>query len=94
MQQKNIILNKPSLKGVQAVETIPVFDGIHAALEKFNQRRIAELERKKTSKRKRRRIELKVERTRFTAPKGVVQGAWSRYLRGETEQVNEVVTDL
>ena len=43
---------------------LPVFDGVHAALEAFNERRKAELDRKKTDRCKRRRIELKVERTR------------------------------
>ena len=43
---------------------LPVFDGVHAALEAFNEGRKAELDRKKTDRCKRRRIELKVERTR------------------------------
>ena len=42
---------------------LPVFDGVHAALESFNERRMAELQRKKTSKYKNRRIQLLMERT-------------------------------
>ena len=42
---------------------LPVFDGVQAALEVFNKRRKADLDRKKTSKYERRRIELLVERT-------------------------------
>ena len=42
---------------------LSVFGGVHAALEAFNEQRKAELDRKKTDRCKRRRIELKVERT-------------------------------
>ena len=42
---------------------LPVFDGVEAALQTFNDQRMAELERKKSSKFKRRRIQLMVERT-------------------------------
>lgn len=42
---------------------LPVFDGIHAALEAFNEQRKVELDCKKTDRCKRRRIELKVEKT-------------------------------
>ena len=42
---------------------LPVFDGVHVALEAFNQQRKAELDRKKTDSFKHKRIELKVERT-------------------------------
>ena len=42
---------------------LPVFDGVHAALESFNERRMAELVRKKTSKYKNRWIQLLMERT-------------------------------
>ena len=42
---------------------LPVFDGVHAALEAFHQQRKTELDREKTDRFKRRRIELKVERT-------------------------------
>ena len=40
-----------------------MFDGVHVALEAFNQQRKTELDRKTTDRFKRRRIELKVERT-------------------------------
>ena len=42
---------------------LPVFDGVHAVLETFNEQRKTELDCKKTDRCKHRRIEFKVERT-------------------------------
>ena len=41
---------------------LPVFDGVHAALEAFNEQRKQELDRKKTERYKRRRVQLKEEK--------------------------------
>ena len=43
---------------------LPVFDGVQAALEEFSELRKKKLDRQKTDKCKRRRIQLKVERTK------------------------------
>ena len=43
---------------------LPVFDGVRRALEEFNQLRMEKLEHVKTEKSKKRRIMLKVERTK------------------------------
>ena len=43
---------------------LPVFDGIHRALEEFSELRIEKLEHEKTEKSKKRRIMLKVRRTK------------------------------
>ena len=43
---------------------LPVFDGVHRALEEFNELRMEKLEHVKTEKSKKRRIILKVERTK------------------------------
>ena len=42
---------------------LPVYDGVETALEKFNKLRNEDLDRKKTDRYKKRRIQLKVERT-------------------------------
>ena len=43
---------------------LPVFDGVHRALEEFNELRMEKLEHVKTEKSKKRRIMLMVERTK------------------------------
>ena len=43
---------------------LPVYDGVHRALEEFNNLRMEKLEHEKTEKSKKRRIMLKVERTK------------------------------
>ena len=43
---------------------LPVFDGVQAALEEFSELRKKNLDRQKTDKCKKRRIQLKVERTK------------------------------
>ena len=43
---------------------LPVYDGVHRALEEFNNLRMENLEHEKTEKSKKRRIMLKVERTK------------------------------
>ena len=43
-----------------------MFDGVHRALEEFNELRMEKLEHVKTEKSKKRRIMLKVERTKDT----------------------------
>ena len=43
---------------------LPVFEGVHRALEEFNELRMEKLEHVKTEKSKKRRIMLKVKRTK------------------------------
>ena len=43
---------------------LPVYDGIHRAIEDFNKLTMEKLEHEKTEKSKKRRIMLKVERTK------------------------------
>ena len=58
---------------------LPVFDGVQAALEEFNEHRKLNLDHEKTDSYKQRRVQLKTERT-MDAQHRVVKEAWPRYL--------------
>ena len=58
---------------------LPVFDGVRAALEAFNQQRKMNLYLEKTDSSKQRRIQLKSERTVDAVSQAVVKEAWLRY---------------
>ena len=52
----------PQYHWVVELFKLPVFEGVQAALEAFNQQRKLNLDRQKTDSSKRRRIQLKTER--------------------------------
>ena len=64
---------------------LPVYDGVHRALEDFNNLRMKKLEREKTEKVKKRRIALKVERTKDAQRRK----KWSRLHGHDTYGDNE-----